>query len=50
MEVFRTYEERDFQRLCEMVLGLYEEDPPGQEMNEEKIRKTLDQLQKFPEK
>ena len=47
---YRYYEEKDFNDFREMVFCLYEEDPDGQIIDEEKIRKTVNESKTYPEK
>ena len=47
---YREYEERDFAVLSEMIFYLYEEDPEGEQISEEKIRRTISESAARPEK
>lgn len=47
---FRLYEDRDYADLQEMIVSLYREDPEGEPMDEEKIRRTIAEFRKSPEK
>ncbi|MEW6444258.1 MAG: GNAT family N-acetyltransferase [bacterium] len=41
---FRAFGRDDLPELEQMVLALYQEDPPGEEMSREKIRRTVEEL------
>ena len=47
---FRLYEETDFDDLLEMIMSLYREDPEGEPIDEEKIRRTITESRSCPEK
>ena len=47
---FRMFYKDDLAELEQMILGLYQEDPPGEEMSFEKIRRTVEELLSYPEK
>lgn len=47
---FIPYREYDYEDLIEMVLRLYREDPEGELMNEEKIRRTIEETKVHPDK
>ena len=47
---FKDYEDSDWEDLKEMALCLYEEDPLGAIMTEEKIRKTVCESLSHPDK
>jgi len=47
---YREYEERDFAVLSEMIFYLYEEDPEGEQISEEKIRRTISESAARPDK
>jgi ribosomal protein S18 acetylase RimI-like enzyme len=47
---FRAYEENDYADLKDMILSLYREDPEGEPIDEEKIRRTIAESRKYPEK
>ena len=47
---FSAYVENDFRDLKEMVFGLYDEDPEGMPITEEKITKTVNASVSHPEK
>ena len=46
--VFRPFQDRDFEFLVSYMFGLYEEDPGGEEMELEKIQKTIQTLRERP--
>jgi ribosomal protein S18 acetylase RimI-like enzyme len=50
MVKFRLYEENDYPDLLEMIISLYREDPEGQPIDEEKIRRTIAESRNYPEK
>jgi GNAT superfamily N-acetyltransferase len=50
MNKFRLYEETDYDDLLEMIRSLYREDPEGEPINEEKIRRTIAESRSYPEK
>jgi ribosomal protein S18 acetylase RimI-like enzyme len=47
---FRSLRDDDLPELERMILALYQEDPPGQTMSLEKIRRTVQELSAHPEK
>ena len=47
---YRDFEEKDFGAFREMVFCLYEEDPEGQPIDDEKLRKTIGESLAHPEK
>ena len=47
---YREYEERDFAALSEMIFCLYDEDPEGEQISEEKIRRTISESAAHPDK
>ena len=47
---FRSYEEKDFNDLKEMIFALYAEDPEGEPMTEAKIKATVNESIVHPEK
>ena len=47
---YRDFEECDFDDFKDMVFGLYQEDPEGLPIDEEKIRKTVCENRVHPEK
>jgi len=47
---YRDFEERDFGELREMVFCLYNEDPEGLAISDEKIAGTIRESEEFPEK
>ena len=47
---YRDFEERDFEDLRDMIFCLYDEDPEGLPINDEKIGKTTREYKKHPEK
>lgn len=44
------YQEEQFKSLCEMVFGLYTEDPAGEPLTIEKIRLTVEEAKCHPDK
>jgi len=48
--MYRDFEERDFGDFREMVLCLYDEDPEGQAISDEKIARTVRESLASPEK
>ncbi len=47
---FCLYEENDYADLLDMIESLYREDPEGEPMDEEKIRRTVAEFRDHPEK
>lgn len=47
---FRLYEESDYEDLREMILSLYREDPDGEPIDEEKIKRTIAEYRSNPDK
>jgi ribosomal protein S18 acetylase RimI-like enzyme len=47
---FRPFNGSDLPDLQQMILALYREDPPGQKMSRQKIRRTTQELSLHPEK
>lgn len=47
---FSLYDENDCADLQEMIESLYREDPEGEPMNEEKIRRSVAEFRDHPEK
>ncbi len=47
---FRTFSNDDLHEIEAMILALYQEDPPGQEMSCRKIRRTVKELVLHPDK
>ena len=47
---YRDFEESDYSDLREMMFCLYEEDPEGEPITDEKIRKTIAESKARPEK
>ena len=47
---YREYEEKDFADLVAMMACLYEEDPEGEAISDDKIRKTVGEYFTNPEK
>lgn len=47
---FRFFEQSDTAEVKRMIREYYREDHPGQEMRDEQIQKTLDELLRHPEK
>ena len=47
---FRRYQEKDYIDLLEMIFSLYREDPEGKPIDEEKIKRTIDEFWKNPDK
>ena len=47
---FRVFNNADLSELEQMILALYQEDPPGEEMSHQKIRRTVEELLSHPEK
>jgi GNAT superfamily N-acetyltransferase len=47
---FRPFESPDFAELGQMIVALYREDEYGQPMTSEKIRMTVDELSRHPER
>ena len=47
---FRQYLEEDYPDLTEMIFSLYREDPEGERMEEEKIKQTIAEYRKNPDK
>ena len=48
--IYRDYEEKHFRDFSEMVFCLYGEDPEGEAISEEKIRRTVRESMERPEK
>jgi ribosomal protein S18 acetylase RimI-like enzyme len=49
-EVYKEFEDRDFNDLKEMIFGLYHEDPLGEPITEDKIVRTVSESKAHPEK
>ena len=47
---FLLYREKHFSDLREMIVSLYQEDPEGESINEEKIKRTIAESSKNPDK
>lgn len=47
---FRLYQETDYPDLRDMIFSLYREDPEGESMDEEKIKRTVAEFRKNPAK
>lgn len=47
---FLLYMEKHFSDLREMIISLYQEDPEGESINEEKIKRTIAESSKNPDK
>lgn len=47
---FRLYLEEDYPDLTEMIFSLYREDPEGEQMDEGKIRRTIAEYRRNPDK
>ena len=47
---FRLFCRDDLAELEQMILALYQEDPPGEEISLQKIRRTVQELLSHPEK
>lgn len=47
---FRLYQEEDYSDLRNMIFSLYREDPAGESMGEEKIKRTVAEFRKNPDK
>jgi GNAT superfamily N-acetyltransferase len=47
---FCLYKEEDYPDLTEMIFSLYQEDSEGEPMKEEKIRQTIAEYRKNPDK
>lgn len=50
MTEFCLYEESDYKDLMDMIVSLYREDPEGEPMDEGKIKSTVGEFRKNPEK
>lgn len=48
--VYRKFKKEDTVELKSMIFSLYEDDPEGIPINEEKIKKTIEILTSYPEK
>ena len=48
--IYRDFEENDYDSLREMMFCLYDEDPEGEPITDEKIRMTIDESKAHPEK
>jgi ribosomal protein S18 acetylase RimI-like enzyme len=48
--IYREYREGDFENLCRMVLTLYTEDPEGEPVTVDKIRLTVKEAERHPDK
>jgi ribosomal protein S18 acetylase RimI-like enzyme len=47
---FRLFRDDDLRDLEQMIFALYREDPPGQTMSRQKIRRTVQELSSHPDK
>jgi len=47
---FRLYQEADYSDLRDMIFSLYREDPEGEPMVEDKIKRTVAEFRKNPDK
>lgn len=47
---FQLYREKDYTDLLEMMISLYQEDPEGEPINEVKIKRTIAESSKNPDK
>jgi len=48
--VYREFKSADGDTVAELIKSLYREDPEGKPMTDEKIRKTIDELTRHPDK
>lgn len=47
---FKLYQENDYSDLLQMIFSLYDEDPEGEQISECKIKNTISEFQKNPQK
>lgn len=46
---FRLYKNKDYNDLIEMIRSLYREDPEGESIDEEKMKRTIEKYRSDPE-
>lgn len=47
---YRNYKSEDYSELIDMIFALYQEDPEGEIISQEKVDKTINELSSYPEK